>query len=57
MTKLEWLQFIKDNREDFKDMIKRNLSAYDFSDQFENIVASSGATKWCLVDKQGDYVI
>jgi hypothetical protein len=57
MTKQEWLQFIKDNEKEFKIALEDRDNLYDFAKKFKNLSMNYGATKYCLVDKQGDYVI
>lgn len=57
MSKEKWLQFIKDNRKEFKKVLKGEISAYTFANDFENIRTTSGATKYCLIDDNSKYVI
>lgn len=57
MTKQEWLQFITDNEKEFKIALEDKHSLYDFANKFKNLSVNYGATKYCLIDNQGDYVI
>ena len=57
MTKQEWLQFITDNEKEFKIALEDRDNLYDFANKFKNLSMNYGATKYCLIDNQGDYVI
>ena len=57
MTKQEWLRFITDNEKEFKIALEDRDNLYDFANKFKNLSMNYGATKYCLIDNQGDYVI
>jgi hypothetical protein len=57
MTKQDWLHFIKENKEEFKETLKGNIDVYAFAEKFDNIRARDGASKCCLVSNDKKYVI
>lgn len=57
MTKQDWLHFIKENKEEFKEVLKGNIDVYTFANKFNNIRANSGASKYCLMSNDKKYVI